>query len=74
MSAQPNAQTKPIKAIDSGLTRLPVVFDVNFDPACTHGNLQRRVVGFRLIGIGDGEVTHRFIERVAGIHIALALF
>src|SRR5690242_14786749 len=40
-----------------------VFFDVDLDPARTHGRLERCVVALRLVGVGDSEIAHCFVER-----------
>ncbi len=45
---------------------LAIFLDLDLDPAFAHGGLQGGVVALCLVGIRDGEIAHRLVERIAG--------
>src|SRR6478672_4295822 len=49
---------------------LPVFFDMDLDLASAYRGLERRVIPFGLVGIGDRELAHRLVERVACADVA----
>src|SRR5690242_17128254 len=49
---------------------LPVFFDMNLDLASAYRSLERGVIPFGLVGVGDRELAHRVVECIAGSDIA----